>query len=74
MHNFSALILHLHFLARVALKLLAADLRDEVIGNLMGKDLRLDGPARAQSLDLLGKLQRAARTGAGNRLIGRGGH
>ena len=73
-HDLAALVLHLHLFARIALVLLAADLRDEVIGDLVREDLRLHGLAGAQCLDLLGQLHGAARACAGNSLIRRGDH
>jgi len=73
-HDLPTLVLHLHFLAGVALELLAADLGDQVIRDLVGEDLGLVGFPMAQSLNLVHQLHRAAGAGTGNRLIGGGSH
>ena len=74
MHDLPTLVLHLHFLAGIALELLAANLGNQVIGNLVGEDLGLIGLAQAQSLHLVLQLNGAAGAGAGHRLVGGSGH
>ena len=71
-HDLAPLVLHLHLLGGIALERLAADLRDNVVGDLILEHLRLDGLSLAQQLDLVHQFLRAARARAGRRLIRRG--
>ena len=70
--DLAALVLHLHLLARVAHVRLAADLGDDVVGDLVLEHLRLDGLARGERRDLIVQLVDAVLARAGDRLIGAG--
>ena len=73
-HDLPALILHLHFLAGVAIALLTADLGNQVVGDLVGEHLGLIGLTLPQGLHLVLKLDGAACAGTGHSLIGGGSH
>ena len=73
-HDLAAFVLELHLLGGVALALLAADLGDDVVGDLVGKDLGLVALALLQGLDLIAQLHRASSAGAGDSLIGADDH
>ena len=73
-HNLPALVLQLHFLAGIALVLLAANLGNQVEGNLVGEHLGLVLLPSGQCLHLVHQLDGAAGTGTGHRLIGGDGH
>ena len=72
--NFPAFVLELHLLGGVAGLLLAADLRDQIEGDLMGKHLGLDRLALHHGVHLLAQLHRPGRARAGDRLVGGGHH
>ena len=72
-HDLAALVLHLHLLGGIALEGFAADLRDDVIGDLILEHLGRDTLALTQQLHLLHQLLRAACARAGHGLIA-GGH
>ena len=73
-HDLPALVLHLHFLAGVALELLAADLGDQVVGDLVGEGLDIHVLTLLQGLDLVFQLRHTGNAGAGNGLVGGGDH
>ena len=73
MHDLATLVLHLHFFAGVAQELLAADLGDQVEGDLMGEHLGLIGLALGQRFHLVHQFNGAGSTGAGHSLVSRGG-
>ena len=52
-HDLSALKVQLHFLAGVAVQLLAADLGNQIVGNLVGEGLCLRALSQPQVLHLL---------------------
>ena len=72
--DLAALVLELHLLGGVAVALLAADLRDDVVGDLVREHLRRVGLAGAQGVDLVLQLDRAACARAGHGLIRRHDH
>lgn len=72
--DLAALVLELHLLGGVAVALLAADLRDDVVGDLVREHLRRVALAGAQGVDLVLQLDRAARARAGYGLIRRHDH
>ena len=72
--DLAALVLELHLLGGVAVALLAADLRDDVVGDLVREHLRRVALASTQGVDLVLQLDRAARARAGYGLIRRHDH
>ena len=74
MHDLAALVLQLHLLGGIAADLLAADLRNHVVGDLIGEDLRLIALAGSDSLDLVFELHGARGARAGDGLIGAHDH
>ena len=72
MHDLPALVLHLHLLGGIALKGLAADLGDDVIGDLVLEYLGLHRLTLPQQLHLVHQLDGAAGAGAGHRLVAAG--
>ena len=74
MQDLAALVLELHLLGGVAVALLAADLRDDVVGDLVREHLRGIFLAVAQGVDLVLQLDRAAGARAGHGLICRDDH
>ena len=74
MHDLAALELELHFLAGVAVHLLAADLGDQIVSDLMREDLGCVGFALLQCFHFVHQLDGTACTGTGNCLIGRNDH
>ncbi len=69
MHDLAPLVLHLHLLGGVALKGLAADLRDHIVRDLILKYLRLVALALPQGLHLVHQLNRPACASAGGSLV-----
>ena len=70
MEHLAAFILHLHFFARIALIVKAANLRNEVVSDGIREDLAGSGRA-GRRFHLSLKLINAALAGTGNGLIGR---
>ena len=72
MHDLAALVLHLQLLGRVCLVLEAADLRNEVIGELIGEGIGLPHlTALGEHAALALELREARKPRAGGGLIGR---
>ena len=69
MHNLASLVLHLHLLGGVALEGLAADLGNDIVGDLILEHLGLVAFALPQGLHLVHQLNRPACTCTGGCLV-----